>query len=259
MWRTHTDFWIRKLVLVCSYKYDFFYLFILFWLAVNLRRSGSNQDVRGADPRPLSPFPSQFLPQKSLDDNSILQLKGVRRIQRNFSSPLPTEEKETNPLGLGIRGRALSDSPAEALGSPVIPRRHFDSENYHNPEQSRGGVSRVKSCPAIKADSNEPLTKFPLPLTISPLAKSPSTNACPTLKPTDQAGRLPQIHHTHSPMLVRTRKTPDECARELFNVSPIMDQSANPPNESGNNNLQCNVTDKVEYYLYSMSVEDDNT
>lgn len=221
--------------------------------------SGSNQDV-SADPRPLSPFPSRFLPQKSLDDNSIhVQLKGVHRVQRNFSSPLPTAEKTTNALGLRIRGRALSDCPAEALGSPVILRKHFESENYRNPEQPHGGMPRVKSCPAIKADSNEPVTKFSFPLTIqSPLSKSSSTSACPTLKPTDQAGRLPQIHHTHSPMLVRTRETPSECARELFNVSPIMDQSGNPSNEPDNNNLQCKVTDKVEYYLYSMSVEKDN-
>ncbi len=235
------------------------FFYFIFLLAVNLPRSGSNQDVRGADPRPLSPFPSRLLSQKSLDDNSIhVQLRGVRRVQRNFSSPLPTAENTTNALGLRIRGRALSDSPAEALGSPVIPRRHFDTENYHNPEQTQGGISRVKSCPAIKADSNEPVAKFSLPLTISPLSKSSSTSACSSLKPTDQADRLPQIHHTHSPRLVRTRETPSECARELFNVSPIMDQSGNPSNEPDNNNLQCKVTDKVEYYLYSMSVEDDN-
>ena len=37
-----------------------------------------------------------------------------------------------------------------------------------------------------------------------------------------------------------------------------MDQSGNSLNQADDNNLQCKVTDKVEYYLYSMSVEDDN-
>lgn len=233
---------------------------ISFLLAVNLRGSGSNKDVRGADPRPLSPFPSRLIPQKSLDDNAIYEESpgAVRRIQRNFSSALPTGEQKSSPLS--IRGRALSDSPTEVLVSPVIPRRHFESENCHSPKQLQGGVSRVKSCPVIKADSNEPITTFSLPLTLSPFSKSPSTDACPTLKPADQSDRLPRIDRTRSPMLVhpvRTRKTPNECARELFNVSPIMDQSNNPLNEPDDNRLQCNVTDKVEYYLYSMSVEDD--
>ena len=180
---------------------------------------------------------------------------GVHRIQRNFSSPLPRGEQKSSPLS--IRGRALSDSPTEALVSPVIPRRHFGSRNCHSPKQSQGGISRVKSCPAMKTDSNEPLTKFALPLTLS---KSPSTDACPTLKPSDQSDRLPRIDQTHSPMLVqpvRTRKTPNESVRELFNVSPIMDHSGNVLNQPDESSLQCKVTDKVEYFLYSMSVEDD--
>ena len=112
----------------------------------------------------------------------------------------------------------------------------------------------------MKADSNEPVTKFSLPLTLSPLSKSPSTDACSTLKPADQSDRLPRIDHAHSPILVhqvRTRKTSNECVRELFNVSPIIDQSGNPLNQPDDNNLQCKVTDKVDYFLYSMSVEDD--
>lgn len=117
----------------------------------------------------------------------------------------------------------------------------------------------MKSCPVMKADSNEPLTKLSLPSTLSPLSKSPSTDACSTLKRDDQSDRLPRIDHTHSPMLVhpvRARKTSNECVRELFNVSPIMDQSGNSLNQADDNNLQCKATDKVEYYLYSMSVED---
>ena len=201
------------------------------------------------------------MPQKTVDDNAIYEQSlrsGVRRIQRNFSSPLPTADQKSSQLS--IRGRALSDSPAEALVSPVIPRRHFASGNSHSPKQSRGRISRVKSCPVMKADSNEPLTKFSLPLTLSPLSKSPSIDACSALKPADQSDRLPQIDHTHSRMLVqpvRTRETPNESVRELFNVSPIMDQSGNPSNKADDNNLQCKVTDKVEYYLYSMSVEDE--
>lgn len=233
-------------------------LFFFYSVAINLRRSGSSQDIRSVDPRPLSPFLSRFVPQRSLDDNSIhAHVKGVRRIQRNLSSPLPTGEKKTSVLGLEIKGRSLSDSPAEVLVSPIIPRRHFDSENYHNPKKSQAGVSRVKSCPAIKADSTESVTKFTLPITAL-LSRSPSTDACPTLKPAEQADRLPQIHDSRSPMLVRTRKSSSECARELFNVSPIMDQSSNTANKTDNDNLQCNVTDKVEYYLYSMSVGDDH-
>ena len=110
----------------------------------------------------------------------------------------------------------------------------------------------------MKADSNETLIKFSL--TSSPLSKSPSIDACSALKPADQSDRLPRIGNTHSLMLVqpaRTRKTPNESVRELFNVSPIMDQSGNPSNQADDNNLQCKVTDKVEYYLYSMSVEDE--
>lgn len=213
------------------------------------------------DPRPLSPFLSRLIPQKSVDDNAIYEQSlrsGVRRIQRNFSSPLPTGDQKSSPLN--IRGRALSDSPVEALVSPIIPRSHFESGNCHSLNQSQGGISRVKSCPVMKADSDEPLTKFSLPLTLSPLSKSPSTDACSTVKPAEQSDRLPRIDHTHSPMLVqpvRTRKTPNECVRELFNVSPIMDQSGNPLNQADDSNLQCKVTDKVEYYLYSMSVEDE--
>jgi len=112
----------------------------------------------------------------------------------------------------------------------------------------------------MKADSNEPLTNFSLPLTLSPLSKSLSTDACSTLKLADQSDRLPSIDHAQSAMLVhqvRTRKTSNECVRELFNVSPIMDQSGNPLNQPDDKNLQCKVTDKVEYFLYSMSVEDD--
>lgn len=59
-------------------------------------------------------------------------------------------------------------------------------------------------------------------------------------------------------MLVRTRKTSNERPRELFNVSPIMGQSGNflsKPNIANDN--QCDFTDKVEYYLYSMSFDDD--
>ena len=184
-------------------------------------------------------------------------MKGVRRIQRNFSSPLSAGEKKTSVLGLEIKGRSLSDSPAEVLVSPVIPRRHFDSENFNNTNKSQAGVSRVKSCPSIKADSNEPVTKFTL-LRTALLSRSPSTDACPTLKAAEQADRLPRIQDSRSPMLVRTRKSSSECARELFNVSPIMDQSSNTTNKADDDNLQCNMTDKVEYYLYSMSVEDDH-
>jgi len=36
-----------------------------------------------------------------------------------------------------------------------------------------------------------------------------------------------------------------------------MDQSGNPLNQPDDKNLQCEITDKVEYFLYSMSVEDD--
>lgn len=225
-----------------------------------MRRSGSNKDVRGAATRKLSPFPSRLIPQKSVDDNAIYEQSlrsGVRRIQRNFSSPLPTGEQTSSPLS--ISGRALSDSPAEALVSPVISRRYFQSGNSPSPKQSQGGLSRVKSCPVMKADSNEPLAKLSLPSTLSPVSKSPSTDACSTLKPDDQSDRLPRIDHTHSPMLVhpvRARKTSNECVRELFNVSPIMDQSGNSLNQTDDNNLQCKATDKVEYYLYSMSVED---
>ena len=196
-----------------------------------------------------------------MDDNVICDQSsraGVRRIQRNFSSPLPRGEQKSSPLS--IRGRALSDSPTETLVSPVILRRHFEPGNYHSPKHSQGGISRVKSCPVMKADSNEPVTKFSLPLTLSPLSKSPSTDACSTLKPADQSDRLPRIDHAHSPILVhqvRTRKTSNECVRELFNVSPIIDQSGNPLNQPDDKNLQCKVTDKVEYFLYSMSVQDD--
>lgn len=186
-------------------------------------------------------------------------------IQRKISSPLPTGANTSSPLS--IRRRALSESPVEALISPVIPRKYFDFENCYSPGNSKlqGGVSRVKSCPVIKAVSNEKMNEFSLPLTVIPLSRSPSISACSTLKSADQNkstcspltadNRLPRIHQTHSPRLVRRSKTANECTRELFNVSPIMDQSAN--SEPDNNDIQCDVTDKVEYYLYSMSVEDD--
>lgn len=222
-----------------------------FLTAVTPRRSGSNHDVRRADVRPLSPFLSRYVSLESLDDNFPKPPTGVHTVQRKISSPLPTEVKKM--CHLSIRGRALSDSPVEALISPVAPRRRLGSENVFNPGQLQGGLSRVKSCPVIKSESNERLSDLLLPLTI----KSSSSAACSTLKPADQ-DRLPRIHQTHSPMLVRTRKTSNECQRELFNVSPIMDESGNCSNKPDNNsNIQCDFTDKVEYYLYSMSVDDD--
>ena len=35
-----------------------------------------------------------------------------------------------------------------------------------------------------------------------------------------------------------------------------MDQPGNSLNQADDTNLQCKATDKVEYYLYSMSVKD---
>lgn len=211
---------------------------------VSLRRSGSNHDVRRSDPRALSPCFPRYSSQESLDDNIPKSPIVGRTFQRKISNPLPTDSKKK--LHLRIRGRALSDSPAEALISPVVPRKHLNPENDFNYWQVQGGLSRVKSCPVMKSESNERLSDLSLLLT----SKS-SSAVHSTFKAT-------QIHQEDSPMLVRTRKTSNERPRELFNVSPIMGQSGNflsKPNIAIDN--QCDFTDKVEYYLYSMSFDDD--
>ncbi|PFX26263.1 uncharacterized protein LOC111329186 [Stylophora pistillata] len=217
---------------------------------VSLRRSRSNHDVRLTDPRSLSPCFPRFSSQENLGYNIPKSPIVGRTFQRKISSPLPTELKKS--WHLRIRGRALSNSPSEALISPVISRRHLNPQHDLNSEHLQGGLSRVKSCPVIKSDSNERLNDLPLPLTIKSSSAVHSTS-----KPPDR-DRLPQIHQADSPMLVRARKTSDERPRELFNVSPIMGQSGNflskPDKTSG---IQCDSTDKVEYYLYSMSLDDD--
>lgn len=185
---------------------------------------------------------------------------------RKISSPLPAG-KMTSPL-CGRR-RAQSESPAEALISPVIPRRCF------SPKQLNKGVSRVMSCPMLRADSNEYTNKLiPSPpvsprfnfeelslggaKTLGNRTKFITTpiSAYPVLK-TPEQDRLPRIHQTRCSSMLTSgaQKTPTESARELFNVSPVMGQSAVPTNRHSINN-QCDVTDKVQYFLHSISVEE---
>ena len=229
-----------------------------FDFTANLRISVSNNDVRGGDPRPLSPFSSHCSPQESLDENFVLRPTGLRMLNRKVSSPIPACMTST-------RRRTLSDAPAEALISPVIPRRRF------SPKQE--GVSRVRSCPVINSGSDEHLNKSSPSPPVSPrftfaelsyVGAQPQyrtrfhttpIRASPTLTSADQE-KLPRIHQTRgSPMLVKTQRTPTESARELFNVSPVLGESAVSTNED--NNIQCDFNDKVQYYLHTISAEKD--
>lgn len=230
---------------------------------MNVGKSGSSHDVRGEDPRPLSPFFSRCLSQESMDDNILIQSTGVRMRHHKVSSPLPAG-RMTSPLSL--RRRALSDLPAEALISPVIPRRCF------SPKQIKKGVSRVMSCPIISAGSNEHVDCLTSSPPVSPqfslkdLSSSGTQHhmkfiatpisECPAFKSAEQ-DRLPRIHQTQCcSTLVSTHKTPTESARELFNVSPVMGQSADMINRHNNNNPECDITDKVEYFLHTLSAEE---
>ena len=236
---------------------------LMFLFVVNLRKSGSSHDVRGEDLQPQSPLFSRCSSQESLDDNSLIRSTGMRMLHRKISSPLPTRRL--------IRRRALSETPAEALISPVVPRRCF------SPKQLRIGVSRVKSCPIISADSNERLNNSSPSPPLSPrftfkevssggaqlhnrtLTKfyTAPVSACPTLKTANQE-RLPRINQTRcSPMLVSAHETPTESARELFNVSPVMGDSADSTSRLNDNNSQCDVNDKVQYFLHTISAEED--
>ena len=57
-------------------------------------------------------------------------------------------------------------------------------------------------------------------------------------------------------MLVRADKTPTESERALFNVSPVMGQSDDTINRLDNNS-QCDVIDKVQYFLHTLTAEED--
>ena len=220
-----------------------------------MRKSRSSHDVTGEDPRPLSPFPfARYSSQESLDDNVMIRSTGLRMPHRKISSPLPAG-MTTSPLC--VRRRTLSDSPAEALISPVIPRR------CGSPLQLKKGVPRVMSCPIITSDSNEHVSQLTPSPPVSPRYNfdggphklTSSINACPALKSAEQE-KLPRIHQTRSPMLVRADKTPTESARELFNVSPVMGQPADLIKRLDNNN-ECDAIDKVQYFLHTLTAEED--
>lgn len=231
-----------------------------FDFTANLRISASNNDVRGEDPRPLSPFFSHCSSQESLDENFVLRPTGLRMINRKVSSPIPTCMTST-------RRRTLSDAPTEALISPVIPRRHL------SPRQVKEGMSRVRSCPVINSGSDEHLKKSSPSPPVSPrftftelsyVGAQPQNRtkfhttpigASPALASADQE-KLPRIHQTRgSPMLVKTQRTPTESARELFNMSPVLGESAVSIDQD--NNIQCDFNDKVQYYLHTISAEKD--
>lgn len=228
----------------------------------NLRKFGSWHDVRGDNVRPLSPFLSRYSSHEILDETSA----GVRIPNRKIPSPFSTRNF-MSPL-CSRRRRTLSESPAEALISPVITRR---SQGVHPLNK------RVLSCPVILSDSNErmsPLTpsspvssryKF-ADLFVFNGAKSQtgskvvttctSTGTSNDFESTD-VDRLPRIQQTRSSaMLVGVHKTPNESARELFNVSPVMGQSADTIERHNNTNVQCDVSDKVQYYLHTLSLEE---
>lgn len=229
-----------------------------FDFTANLRISVSNNDVRGGDSRSLSPFFSHCSSQESLDENFVLRPTGLRMINSKVSSPIPACMTST-------RRRTLSESPTEALISPVVPRRRL------SPRQQKEGMSRVRSCPVINSGSDEHLKKsLPSPpvspqFTFAELSYAGAQpqnrtkfhttpiGASPTLTSADQE-KLPRIHQTRSsPMLVKTQRTPTESARELFNVSPVLGESAVSINQD--NNIQCDFNDKVQYYLHTISTE----
>lgn len=181
-------------------------------------------------------------------------------INRKVSSPIPVCMTST-------RRRTLSDAPTEALISPLIPRRRF------SPKQLKEGMSRVRSCPVINSDSDEHLNKSSPSPPVSPRftftelsyvgAQPQNRTKCLTTpigaSPTHTSAdheKLPLIHQTcGSPMLVKTQRTPTESARELFNVSPVLGESAVSINQD--NNIQCDFNDKVQYYLHTISAEKD--
>lgn len=226
-----------------------------FLIAVYLRKSRSSHDVTGEDPRPLSSFLSRYSSQESLDDNLMIRSTALRMPDRKISSPLPAGMK-MSPLCM--RRRTQSGSPAEALISPVVPRR------CSSPLQLKKGVPRVMSCPTITSDSNEHVSLLTPSPPVSPRYTfeegshkliTTSISACPALKATEQE-RLPWIHQTRSPMLVRADRTPTESERALFNVSPVMGQSDDTINRLDNNS-QCDVIDKVQYFLHTLTAEED--
>lgn len=242
--------------LVLSYDANISY----FDFTANLRTSVSNNDVRGGDPRSLSPFLSHCSSQESLDENFVLRPTGLPMINRKVSSPIPACMTST-------RRRTLSDAPTEALISPVIPRRHL------SPRHVKEGMSRVRSCPVINSGSDEHLKKSSPSPPVSPqFTFAELSYACaqpqnrtkfhttpigarPALTSADQE-KLPRIHQTRgSPMLVKTQRTPTESARELFNVSPVLGDSAASINQD--KNIQCDFNDKVQYYLHTISTEKD--
>lgn len=239
-----------------------------FLYAVNLKKSGSSQDIRGEDVRPLSPFFPRHSLQESLDDNENFPIRSteVRMSHRKISSPLPSVKMIGS---MRMRRRALSESPAEALISPVVPRRCL------SPRELNKGVPRAISCPAITSDTNEQANQPTPSPPISPRynfedlalndAESQTrtkfvttpTRASSQLKSADQ-DRLPRINQTRcGSMLIRPHKAPTESARELFNVSPVLGQSADTTIDGHNSEIQCDVADKVQYFLHTLSVEED--
>ena len=134
-------------------------------------------------------------------------------------------------------------------------------------------MSRVSSCPVINSGSDEHLKKSSPSPPVSPrfsftelsyVGAQPQNRtkfhttpigASPALASADQE-KLPRIHQTRgSPMLVKTQRTPTESARELFNMSPVLGESAVSIDQD--NNIQCDFNDKVQYYLHTISAEKD--
>lgn len=225
----------------------------------NLRKFGSLNDVRAESIQPLSPFLTRYSSPEDLQDETP---SGVRNSNRKISSPFPTHNF-MSPV-FGRKRRTLSESPAEALISPVITRRSFGIQPLNK---------RVFSCPLISTDLNERVRSVIPSSPVSPRHKTADVNSlkCSETQSGTKLGmasfggssdftstepeKLPRISQTRSSsMLVRVHQTPTESARDRFNVSPVMGQSADAFN---NNNSQCDVTDKVQYFLHTLSLEED--
>ena len=212
-------------------------------LTANLRRTTSYHDV---NTMPLIPAPCR--------------LHGARAPQRKISSPFPVSKSIRSPHPVRRR-RAFSESPAEELLSSVIPRKNSASEKLcslkrdaekqgpessfglehpsasPNPEVSITGLHRQSTSNSLRASVSVPDSSEPR---------------------TDNREKFPQINLTLSPMLVHPvfqPETPRKKTREQFNVSPIMNQSANPTGQGKRDNYD--VTEKVQYFLQSMSLTND--